>query len=291
MSYQQTQFHHPPRQIYLNSKFATLTQDSDKNSHCWFALQEPILIPRGYNNVLLSIEDAQIPISFYSISANNNTVMIRIDGVGTTVTIPVGNYDAASLGQLLQSSINNINSEFFVTITYNTNQNTYSFVPTITGSHTVTLAFPNLSYIVWGFSNSSTLYSLNTTLISTTSVDLAGSRFFFVQSPTFGTYNVNSKTGTTNQILCKIPITGHFFEIEQYRNITNFQNKISFRAMNISVIEMSILDEYLQPINFNGAHWSLTLSLIILGESPDDIRTAYTENNNLSVGSNDVPNS
>ena len=253
-----------------------MTQDSDQNSHCWFSLQESILIPRGYKNILLTIDDAQIPISFYSINKNNNTIIISINGSLTNIVIPDGNYDADSLGSLLESSINLIDSNFQVAIVYNPNLNKFLFTPT-TIYNSVTIRFPVYSYIVWGFSNATTSYSLNSALISPAHVDLAGSRFLFVQTPTFGTYNINSKTGTTNQIMCKIPVTRDFLEIEQYRNITNFANKISIHALHISVIEVVILDEYLQPVDFNGAHWSMTMSLVILGESPEDIKTSeYT---------------
>ena len=112
MSYSITQFFHPPRLLFLNSKFATLTADSGKNNHCWFSLQESITIPRGYNNILLAICDAQIPISFYTVNDTNNTLRLTfIDSYSnidysTNLTLSNGNYDAYTIAYTLQEKIN-----------------------------------------------------------------------------------------------------------------------------------------------------------------------------------------
>jgi hypothetical protein len=134
MSYSITQFFYPPRQIYLNSKFATSTPDPIKNNRCYFAI-ESILIPTAYDNILVSIDDAQIPVSFYAINETNNTINIgfyaddfftvldpdiyknrsrwyrdpghSIGPYMKTYTIPVGNYDAYTLSNTLTTIVNN----------------------------------------------------------------------------------------------------------------------------------------------------------------------------------------
>ena len=115
-------------------------------------------------------------------------------------------------------------------------------------------------------------YSLdrNQPLASPYCCDLAGSRFLFVQCPTFGTGNINSKTGSTNQILAKIPITQDYLTIQQYTN-SGYVNKIH-NSKSITVIEIKLLDENLNDINFNGVDWSLSMTISILGQPPEEIQ-------------------
>lgn len=113
MSYQQTQYFYPPRQIYLNSKFASLLADTRKKNHAWFSLNHPISIPHGYNNVLVSVDDAQIPVSFYNINETNNRVRVAVGSTASNYnenddifTIPIGNYDAYGLSLTLKALVN-----------------------------------------------------------------------------------------------------------------------------------------------------------------------------------------
>ena len=100
---------------------------------------------------------------------------------------------------------------------------------------------------------------------------MSGSRFIFVQSPSFSTANINSKTGSTNQILAKIPITNDYLQIQQWPNDVGFQNKKTTQALTISVIEIVLLDENLDDIDFQGGQWAVSLLVTILGESPEDL--------------------
>jgi hypothetical protein len=129
---------------------------------------------------------------------------------------------------------------------------------------------------VWGFDSLKSIdnsikyvYSFDAPLIAPFCCDLAGLRFAFIQCPTFGTCNVNSKTGGTNQILAKIPITQDYLAIEQYKN-NGYVNKIH-NIKSLTVIEIIILDDNLNDINFNGVHWSLTMNISILGQPSEDL--------------------
>ena len=114
-------------------------------------------------------------------------------------------------------------------------------------------------------------YNITSTITSPYTIDLSGSRFIFVQSPSFSTANNNSKTGSTNQILAKIPITNDYLQIQQWTNDVGFQNKITTQALTISVIEIVLLDENLDDIDFQGGQWAVSLLVTILGESPEDL--------------------
>ena len=109
----------------------------------------------------------------------------------------------------------------------------------------------DFSRIIWGFNEAAneSIGGDDAVINSDNGIDLAGSRFIFVQCPTFGTVNVNSKTGSTNQILAKIPVTNAYLEIQQYTN-HGFTNKIHNNKA-ITVIEIILLDENLSDINIS----------------------------------------
>lgn len=202
---------------------------------------------------------------------------------GYDVVIPYGNYDSYTLCAVANDIINPLLVSLGISfnITYDITTNKFDFellgsLPDVGQPQSITIQFTGFSYILWGFKESVTKHLIETTLTSQSMIDLSGTRFLFVQSPTFSTANINSKTGSTNQVLAKIPITQDYLAIQQYVN-NGFQNKITINAMNISVIEIVILDEYLNDINFNGSDWSLTLNITILGKSPEELVTIGPE--------------
>jgi hypothetical protein len=199
------------------------------------------------------------------------------------ITIPNGNYDAYTLCQVATDIINPllISTGVSFNLTYNITTNKFVFQLIGDVNHIGTfisysLKFIGYSYILWGFTDATTDNTITgnlQTFISPKMIDLSGTRFLFIQSPTFSTVNINSKTGSTNQILAKIPITQDYLGIQQYVN-NGFQNKITINAMHLlSVIEIKILDEYLGDVHFNGSDWSLTLNITILGKSPEELVT------------------
>lgn len=337
-AYSINQYYYPPRQIYLNSRFATSTVDPVKNNRCLFSI-ETIQMPTTYDNLLVAVDDAQIPISFTTINENNNRIFLRIvnaergiedyfpedfdQGTSDWFTIPNGNYDAYKLAHVLQEKVNlwfrttygNQFTRFRVMYEIATNRFTFK----VTSSYQIgpqkysllalTVGFDSAaSSSLWGFKypttgselieytmdrligevvvvdlENSSIFRFKNTLTSPFSADLAGSRFVFVQCPTFGTVNVNSKTGSVNQIIAKIPITEDYLSIQHYIN-RGYTNKIH-NNKSITVIEINLLDEYLNDINFNGADWAITLTLVILGTPPEQL-TVANENGNLDISQN-----
>lgn len=258
-----------------------------------------------YDNLLISIEDAQIPVSFYNINENNNTInfvvrmyspLIMGDPDFFQLTIPVGNYDAYSLSLSVAKLFNDQFPYLKMTIMYEIGTNKFSFklqhfniypgFPSIIGMK-LTITFDNYQCsTVWGFDPSGMeIVTIENTLTieSTYSIDMAGSRFVFVQCPTFGTVNVNSKTGSVNQIISKIPIAEDYLSIQQYKN-RGYANKIHNNKA-ITVIEINLLDENLNDINFNGCDWAITLTVVILGMPPEQL-TVSNDEGNLSIPQN-----
>ena len=173
-----------------------------------------------------------------------------------------------------------------MSITYDIISNKFSFNTTVLRADLdppyIALTFSDFSHVLWGFRDNQTVYNIGNdiTLTSPNTIDLSGTRFLFIQCPSFSTPNINSKTGSTNQILAKIPITSDYLQIQQWTNEIDFHNKITTQALTISVIEIVILDENLNDVDFQGGQWALSLSITILGESPEQL---IASKNNIGV--------
>ncbi len=86
--------------LTLNSKYASTYINNSAKSNVQFNFIGLLKDDADIIRTSLSILNAQIPVSFYIITANNNTFTYANPNVfvpATTITIPVGNYDANTL--------------------------------------------------------------------------------------------------------------------------------------------------------------------------------------------------
>ena len=112
-------------QIYLNSRYATETVDGN-TANCIYYL--PVIeIPDGHH-IYLSLQNASIPYSFYSVTSIDNTFTYGI--VGGTVfvyTVEPGNYNITQLVNVIKAAMgasytvtyNSITSKIRITHTTN----------------------------------------------------------------------------------------------------------------------------------------------------------------------------
>jgi hypothetical protein len=64
----------------------------------------------------ISLDNAQIPVSFYTINYTNNILAYRANGVYGTITIPVGNYNFNSLSRKIEVLFNALTIPITITI-------------------------------------------------------------------------------------------------------------------------------------------------------------------------------
>ena len=85
--------------LTLNSKNASKYINGSAKSNVQFNFIGLLREDKDIIRTSLSILNAQIPVSFYIITANNNKFIYGDNNVGDqyTITIPVGNYDANTL--------------------------------------------------------------------------------------------------------------------------------------------------------------------------------------------------
>ena len=95
--------------ITLNSKYANQLNGS-LLSNVVFGFTGLLQDESNIINTFITVSNAQIPVSFYTITSTNNTIDYTQPQIGLdlTFTIPVGNYNSTSLISALRNGFQNL---------------------------------------------------------------------------------------------------------------------------------------------------------------------------------------
>jgi hypothetical protein len=234
-------------QIYLNSKYATETVDGN-TANCVYYL--PVIeIPDGHH-IYLSLQNASIPYSFYSITANDNTFTWGLVGSpSNSFDVPPGNYNITQLLNYL-SSIMGVQ----YTLSYS------SITSKITITHTTTnfIIYADTFNHIIGFSKTTNTPSSGRTLTSRDCVNLNQIRAINVEV-NFPTYNINVAQAYNQNIMATIPVYVAPFSIITYQNPNNFRTNLYVNKLD--QIQIRLLDNESRLIDLNGINYQMTLQL------------------------------
>ena len=234
--------------IFLESNKAS---HSFSDSHKKFNMENVIKSKHGYK-MLLNIIDAEIPISFFNINSNNNTVIdISGDGVEYPYNISGGNYTGSEIATELSD-----NDTLHISVTYNTELNKFSFKSSDTNIDRKIKTNDML-----GISSDINLSSDYN--VAQNQANFGGIRNIYVKIKNLGIHNLNS-SGIYCDVITKIPIDKNYGGIINY--IDQLRNFQIIDARQISEIEVELVDRNGKPIGGNdglgGLEWTLTLLVI-----------------------------
>lgn len=250
-------------QIHLNSRYATSYNDGNL-SDCNFSL--PIIEIQSQHTIMISVQHAVIPYSFYNINANNNVLTIQeivVDGNGAptgtinnTLYISYGNYNAYQLTSYLSS--------LFVggrmVVTYDIIRNKFTFTNS-TYNFKFLAAYTSCGELL-GLS-SSDLYNTSA-LKSYTSknvINLAPIRCICLAT-NLQTGCINNSLQNEMNILASIPVDTQPYSIITHKNNNNF--KVNLHNNFFNNISIKLVDDTGAPIDLNSQFFSLTLQLDIV---------------------------
>lgn len=243
-------------QIYINSKYANQFLD---NTNANILINLPyITVPNGHY-IHLSVINAIIPYSFYTITTINNKIsIVTIPTAGVspsgTYYITPGCYNANQLASALTSLIPNM------TITYNNILNIFFFTCTTT------------DFIIdINFTTAGELLGLSLDNLYNTSIGKVLKGFTLINLSTVRTINIicNYNTGNLNILesnftntLCSIPVLTAPYSLITYTNPNNYSSNLYISEFNN--ITLRLLDQDANPINLNGQHFNLTLQIDVI---------------------------
>jgi hypothetical protein len=234
-------------QIFLNSKYATEVV-GDNIANCIYYLPT-IEIPDGHH-IYLSLQNATIPYSFYSISSSDNTFNWSLDGSAvTTYTIPEGNYNVTQIIDVMRSIMGSAYTISFSSITSKI---------TITHSTNNFIIYAGTFNHIIGFSKSTNTTSVGLTLTSRDCVNLNQIRALNIEV-NFPTYNVNVAQPNNGNIMATIPVFVAPFSIITYQNPNNFRTNLYVNKLD--QIQIKIFDNESRLVNMNGINYQMCLQI------------------------------
>ena len=215
----------------------------------------------------ISVNSAQIPISYYIVNYTNNTLVYRYGGNPiTTIVFDTGNYNATSFITQFTSKIahitptlNKLNGKF----TYSSNQ-------IFTFYHTGSTCFKFLGL------DANTDYT-GEDFVSPYPVQFQGITRLKIVSNELATYSMDSNSGNFSNTLATISVNSSAYGILLYDNLSQYKPILRDRDSN-SIFDIGILDD---NDNFNNCSWRITLQLDITRLSNLMDRTFPKPNNTI----------
>lgn len=258
-----------------NSSFENSTSPLDQLKYSWplFYFTRKNLVVAG-----MKVLSAEIPFVFDTVTSANNTFIFTVNGIQTTITIPVGTYTGVSLATQLQTLLAAVSPGFLVTWSSTTLRFTFTF---------------SGGAVVWGFifSSRATPYSLlgflpgstntitgNGSFTSSTVASPTGPYYLYLNSRTLGpliNFNLpdNAAVGAGPE-MSRIPVSVNFGELIQYQDpdpekyfdffIGNQMNSFDFYLTLGS-------DQYQKPVDMKGVPWSMKLGLLVYRDASQNL--------------------
>lgn len=224
------------------------------NSFFSFILKPSIAVSNNQNNLSIKLSSAEIPYSFYTVNAYNNTFNIIENGVPRLITITKGSYDIFEFRDLILTLLG---GSYTVSVSINTGKMTIINTSLIT----VGLNFISDAFKLLGFSNISYSATGATGLTSPNIISLFSITGIYLKSNLSG-YNIYNTRLNNNlsSILRLIQIEADAFNMINYSSTTDgFITKLNDK--NIDQLIFRLTDQEDNLIDFNGVDFEFTLKI------------------------------
>jgi hypothetical protein len=225
------------------------------NSHLRVNLSAPInRAPEQMFHVALS--SAEVPHSWYDISTATSTTQLYVDGVPSLVIPTEGNYDVWELEAAFNASVT-----FPYDCVYDSNSSKITFTNNDATEHTINFSQADsqgLAKII-GFDYIDVVVPSGGSVTGTAVVNLITIHSLFLHSTLSVSNVITTNAGNYESILDKIPVDAGIFDMIHY----NFNLTAPFFSMLDDTVirdfSISIRDQNSNLVQFNGAHFELSL--------------------------------
>lgn len=235
-------------QIFLNSRYATETVGGNIANSIYYL---PVIeIPDGHH-IYLSLQNASIPYSFYSITSFDNTFQWGLVGLEpmNTYYVQPGNYNVTQLIDVIQTAMGS---------SYNVSYSSITSKILITHSSSDFIIYASTINHILGFSKTTNTTSTARILYGRDCMNLNQIRALNIEI-NFPTYNVNVAQAYNQNILATIPVYVAPFSIITYQNPNNFRTNLYVNKLD--QIQIRILDNESRLVDMNGINYQMTLQL------------------------------
>lgn len=247
--------------VYQDNRIITLnSNDGDKLNGTYLSniqfnfsglLKEDKNLIRSYITVL----NAQIPVSFYIIDETNNILNYTENSVIKIVELVPANYN----GNQMVTALNGIFLENGTPITTLLNPNTGLLYFFISGGIEITFRSTSTIKSILGFDSDIT----STTLIKMPyQLNLLGKKKIFINSNNLRNSAFSSKALSCVQTIATIPVDQPPYNMISYVSVSDLE-KIILSNKSLDMIDIEIVDEDNNYVNFRNINWSITLCLSV----------------------------
>jgi len=243
--------------VFLQSKDG---KTNENNSNCDFFLDRIIDSPRQDLGMLVSVLDAEIPYSFYNISDEIGNNKLTINSI--EISIDEKNYSAFNIVDAFNEKFTTIQG-LSITMSFDDNTNKFTLVSPTNFTINSTTMVKELGM--------DDLPQTTTTYISNKVCNLAGTSSIYIRSDNMNIQNINS-FGKTNGVLAKVLVNSSPSNFIFFRPSTP-QYFILGNSLNF--INIQLLNDDNDFIDFNGLDWSITLSIEYFRKRDDTINYKY----------------
>lgn len=244
--------------INLNSQNAT-KRNGDFLSSVYFDFKGLLTDDPDVKSVSVSVQNAQLPYSFYNINVYNNLLRIGLDANPPVVlTLTRGNYNATTLITEIQARLT---AAGITSITL-TISNITGLLTFTRSSGNFTLYFSGSTcFRVLGFDPTINYTSTTSVLIAPYPLNLLGTLKLRIASYALPVNTIDSTVEGNLNVLATIPINAGNFGLIMYENTNNIQSQLNTRLLD--GFDMEIIDDDNNLINFNNTYWTISLLMAI----------------------------
>jgi len=233
----------------------------------------------------LKVISAEIPFVFDTVTSANNTFVFTVNGVDTTITIPVGNYTGTTLAARLQTLMAAVSVGFLVTYSATTLKFTFTFAGAAVPWGIVFPPGRNSAFSLMGFLPNTTTALIGPGSFSSVTVATpTGPYYLYLNSRSLGSLiNFNLPDGAVNNVgpeLCRIPINVNFGDVVFYTDPNPEKYFDFFIGNQFNSFDFYLTlgaDQYQKPLDMKGVSWSLKLGLLVYRDASQNLgkRPAY----------------
>jgi hypothetical protein len=244
------------RLINLNSKDA-VKNNGAKLSDVLFKFRNIFREDQDVYYITCGVLNAQIPVSFYNVNVNNQTLVYTVNGTSYTLTIAEGNYNSTTFATAFISGFSS--GGHGKTLTISLNKLNGRLVLTLTSTYTLVFKYASSTMFgVLGLDLTSD-YTISTTTATTLTYpcNLLGVLKIKVISSALSNFSYDSSTLGSTDLIQTMTVNDAAFGLVTFQNQIEFYGRLKTRRLN--EIDIQLRDENNALIDFNGVKWSITL--------------------------------
>jgi hypothetical protein len=252
-----------------------------------------LILPMNIDNVLqMQLSSIELPTTYYVVSKqyNNNYFTIMVNGEKSVITIPDGNYNQTGIMDIINTQLSLAGAPFiYVSFIINLSGSTNGSAQTMVG--------PNGSGIVtdlelnfqvdrngiedkgtplplklgWNLGFRNGVYIGVVNYVSESIVDLTGPRYFYLVIDDYNNnvnnnfYSAFNSSILNKNILARISSQANSFNILQQNNLNVVTTpREYFGPVNLTTMNIQLLDEYGRIVDLNNMDFSFCISLVMV---------------------------